>query len=112
MSNTKAGTEMLDEALAHVNEAAKERREDVKRLVDEKYTDLRSAVGGAANASADWAREQGREVGDKARLAARTVNRSVRTHPWYYVGGAAASGLLVGLLVGRRTARPAPARER
>jgi len=107
MSNTKAGTEMLNEALAHVNEVAKERREDVKKLVEEKYTDLGSAFGGAANASADWVKEQGREVGDKTKLAAKTVSRSARIHPWYYVGGAAATGLLVGMLVGRRTARPA-----
>jgi ElaB/YqjD/DUF883 family membrane-anchored ribosome-binding protein len=52
-------------------------------------------------------KEQDREVGDTARLAAKTVNRSVRMHPWYYVGGAVASGLIVGLLVGRRATRPA-----
>lgn len=109
MSNTKAGTEMLDEALARLNEASKERREDVQKLLDEKYTDLKSAFGGVAHASADWVREQGREIGDTSKLAARTVDHSVRRHPWYYVGGAAASGLLVGLLVGRLNHRPTSA---
>jgi ElaB/YqjD/DUF883 family membrane-anchored ribosome-binding protein len=102
MTNTKATSESLNQALAHLNEAAKERREEVQKLVDEKYTDLRHAFGGAARATGGWVKEQGREVSDGARLTARTVDKSVRRFPWYYVGGAAATGLLVGLLAGRR----------
>jgi ElaB/YqjD/DUF883 family membrane-anchored ribosome-binding protein len=93
---------MLNEALAHLNEASKERREEVQKLLDEKYTDLRSAFGGAAQASAGWVREQSREASDKARLAATTVDTHVRQHPWSYVGGAAVTGLLIGMLAGRR----------
>jgi len=102
MSHLKDSPEKLDEALAHLNEAARERREELQKLLADKYTDLWSAFGGAAQASANWAREQGREVGDTAKLAASTVNHSVHKHPWYYVGGAAAGGLLIGMLVGRR----------
>jgi ElaB/YqjD/DUF883 family membrane-anchored ribosome-binding protein len=102
MTHTTASTEKLNEALAHLNEAAKERREELQKLLAEKYTDLRSAFGGAVNTSSDWVKEQGREVGDTAKLAASTVDHSVRKHPWYYVGGAAAVGLLIGLLVGHR----------
>ena len=102
MTHTTASTEKLNEALAHLNEAAKERREDLHKLLNERYTDLKSALGGAANASADWVKEHGREVGDSAKLAATTVDHSVRRHPWYYVGGAALGGLLVGLLIGHR----------
>ena len=102
MTNTKATSESLNQALAHLNEAAKERREEVQKLVDERYTDLKSAFGGAARATGGWVKEQSREVADKARLTASTVDKSVRKHPWHYVGGAAATGLLVGLLAGRR----------
>jgi ElaB/YqjD/DUF883 family membrane-anchored ribosome-binding protein len=103
MIHTAASTEKLNEALAHLNEAAKERREELQTLLAEKYTDLRSALGVAANASADWMKEQGREVGDSAKLAASTVDHSIRKHPWYYIGGAALGGLLIGLLIsGRR----------
>jgi len=102
MTTTRAGSETLHEALAHLNEASKERREEVQKLLDEKYTDLKIAFGGATRASAGWVKEQSREAADKARLTARTVDRSVRRYPWAYVGGAAATGLLVGLLVGRR----------
>jgi len=40
--------------------------------------------------------------GDTAKLAASTVDHSLRKHPWYYVGGAAVGGLLIGLLINRR----------
>jgi ElaB/YqjD/DUF883 family membrane-anchored ribosome-binding protein len=101
MIHAAASTEKLNEALAHLNEAAKERRDDLQKLIAEKYTDLGAAFGGAAGASAKWFKEQGREVGDTAKLAASTVDHSVRKHPWYYVGGAAVGGLLIGLLIGR-----------
>ena len=101
MAHATASTETLNEALAHLNEAAKERREELNKLLAEKYTDLRSALGDAAGASADWVKEQGREVGDSAKLAASTVDHSVRKHPWYYIGGAALGALLLGFLLGR-----------
>jgi len=102
VTNTRATSESLNEALAHLNEASKERREEVQKLLDEKYTDLKHAFGGAARASANWTKEQGVEVADMAKLTASTVDKSVRKYPWAYVGGAAAAGLLVGLMVGRR----------
>jgi len=101
MIHAAAGTEKLNEALAHLNEAAKERREELQRLLAEKYTDLRAAIGGAAGASANWMKEGGREVGETAKVAASAVDHSLRKHPWYYVGGAAVGGLLLGLLIGR-----------
>ncbi len=98
MSTARAADETLHEALAHLNEAAKERSEEIQKLIDEKYTHLRDAFGGAARKSADWVREQGREAAG----AAQAVDKSVRRYPWAYVGGAAATGFLVGLLVSRR----------
>jgi len=101
MTHTAASTEKLDESLAHLNEAAKERREELQALLTEKYTDLKAALGGAAHASADWMKEQGREAGDAAKLAASTVDHSIHKHPWYYVGGAAVGALILGFLLGR-----------
>jgi ElaB/YqjD/DUF883 family membrane-anchored ribosome-binding protein len=102
MTNTRATSESLNEALAHLNEASKERREEIRKLVDEKYTDLKNAFGGAARATGGWVKEQGMEVADAAKLTASVVDKSVRKYPWAYVGGAAATGFLVGMLVSRR----------
>ncbi len=101
MAHAAATEESLNAAMAHLNEAARERREEVRKLLAEKYTDLRSAFGGAAQASADWMKEQGREAADTAKLAASTMDHSVHKHPWYYVGGAAVGALVLGFLLGR-----------
>ena len=105
MTHTAASTEKLHEALAHLNEAAKESREELQALLADKYTDLKAVLGSAAHTSADWAKEKGREASGTARLAASTVDDSIRKHPWYYVGGAAVGGLLIGLLINRPRAR-------
>ncbi len=34
---------------------------------------------------------------DKVKETGATVNESVHSHPWYYIGGAALIGLLAGL---------------
>jgi ElaB/YqjD/DUF883 family membrane-anchored ribosome-binding protein len=101
MTNTRATSESLNEALAHLNEASKERLEDIKKLVEEKYTDLKHAFGGAARATGGWVKEQGVEVADTAKLTASAVDETVRRYPWAFVGGAAATGFLVGLLVSK-----------
>lgn len=102
MSTTRAGSESLHQALAHLNEAAKESREEIQKLVNERYTNLKHAFSGAAQASAGWVKEQGAEVADRAKMTATAVDKSVHRNPWAYVGGAAATGFVIGLLVGRR----------
>ena len=102
MAHTAASTESLHEALGHLNEAAKESREEIQKLVNEKYTNLKSTFTGAAHASADWVKEQGTEAADRAKLTAVAVDKSVHRNPWAYVGGAAATGFVLGLLIGRR----------
>jgi len=103
MSHTEASNEKLNEALGHLNEAAKESREELQSLLANGYTDLKAAIGTAAHTSADWMKEKGREAGETATMAASTVDHSVRKHPWYYIGGAALGGMIIGLLIcGRR----------
>jgi ElaB/YqjD/DUF883 family membrane-anchored ribosome-binding protein len=102
MTSARTGNESLHEALAHLNEAAKESREEIRKLVNEKYTDLRDTLAGAAQASAGWVKEQGTEVADKTKMTATAVDKSVHRNPWAYIGGAAAAGLVLGLLIGHR----------
>jgi len=102
MTTARTGNESLHEALAHLNEAAKESRDEVRKLVNEKYTNVRDALAGAAQSSAGWVREQSAEAADKAKMTATAVDKSVHRNPWAYVGGAAATGFVLGLLIGRR----------
>lgn len=102
MTTAETGNESLHEALAHLNEAAKESRGEIQKLVSEKYTHLRDTFTDAAKASAGWVKEQGVEAADKAKMTATAVDKSVHRNPWAYIGGAAATGLVLGLLIGRR----------
>jgi len=102
MAHSTESTVKLDEALAQLNEAVRERRDEVNKLIAEKYGHLKAALGDAAGASSEWVKEQTREVGDKAKQAASTVDKSVHEHPWYYIGGVAVGALVLGFLLGRQ----------
>ena len=99
MSNPAHSPEKLHEAMDLLNEAAREKREELLKLIDEKYTDLKSALGDAAQASAGLVGKEGELVADTAKNAITTTDQSVHKHPWFYIGGAAAVGLVLGLLL-------------
>jgi ElaB/YqjD/DUF883 family membrane-anchored ribosome-binding protein len=67
--------------------------------------DLRAVVRDAENLIGAVAAESGEQLGDagrRAQAAADEIDAQVRSHPWAAVGIAAAAGLLLGLLLGRR----------
>ncbi|MBV8501971.1 MAG: DUF883 family protein [Paucibacter sp.] len=53
-------------------------------------------------ASLDQARARLHQLQDKARAAGKATDEYVHTNPWQAIGFAAAAGLVVGLLIGRR----------
>ena len=55
-----------------------------------------------AEESLGAARARLQEAGDEARKAARDIDEQVRANPWAAVGVAAAAGLLLGMLLGRK----------
>lgn len=55
-----------------------------------------------AEESLGAARARLQEAGEEAREAARDIDQQVRASPWAAVGIAAAAGLLLGLLLGRK----------
>lgn len=67
--------------------------------------DLRTVVRDAEALMQSAAAESGerlQEAGDSAKEAAREIDEQVRRNPWAAVGIAAAAGLLLGLLLGRK----------
>ena len=107
MENTNTGSENIAAALNLLEEAAEQKKDELKRLMSDKYTHLKNAVveaeagfGAAlsdakkhAAESAAHAREAGAE---KAREMASEVDKSVHQNPWPYIAGSAVIGLLLG----------------
>jgi uncharacterized protein YicC (UPF0701 family) len=73
MTRTTTSTEKLHEALELLNEAAREKGGELQKLIAEKYADLKSALGEAAQASGDWLKKEGKAATDSAKKAASTA---------------------------------------
>jgi len=105
--------EKLSEALRLLEEAAKEKKNELRNLASDKYAHLREAltetestlgqsVAGARKCAVEAA-QRAKDIGvQKAKEIASDVDESVHRNPWPYIGGVAAVSLLVGYILGRR----------
>lgn len=104
---TEPKVSKLTEALELLNEAAKDKKDEMKELVTDKYSHLREAVATKA--------EQGKEILKTARHLAQDIaledrekikealilaDKRVRKDPWLYLGTAAVVSLLLGYVMG------------
>jgi ElaB/YqjD/DUF883 family membrane-anchored ribosome-binding protein len=87
-------SDVLVEAETLLKQAAKES--------GEKATDLRSQVETKLRAAKLKLQELQDDAIDNAKAAARATDDYVHDNPWQAIGVAAAVGLLVGLVIGRR----------
>lgn len=84
MSETNS-RQKFEEALSLLNDAAKEKREDIQRLLSDKYSHIKDAIMTGKN--------QATEVFEE-------VDENVRKNPWAYIGGVAVGALLLGYILG------------
>lgn len=87
-------SDVLVEAETLLKQAAKES--------GEKATDLRSQVETKLRSAKLKLQELQDDAIDNAKAAARATDDYVHDNPWQAIGVAAAVGLLVGLVIGRR----------
>ena len=97
----------FEEALHLLNEAAREKKQEIQQLFGDKYTHIRQAVQEAAEdqrqrlnrlrKSAGEAVELG---GERIKQVATDVDERVKENPWAYIGGAAVGALLLGYILG------------
>lgn len=104
--------EKIAEALRLLEEAARERKDEVRTMIADKYTHLKDAIIGAEHgvaAALEAARRQAVEAALRARdvtaekfsKVAKPVNENVHENPWPYIGGAALTAMLLGYILGR-----------
>jgi ElaB/YqjD/DUF883 family membrane-anchored ribosome-binding protein len=91
----------INEALDLLNELAKEKKTELLGMVSEKYSHLKSALGGASERFQDYARETMAQGEETVKEFASSIDKDVHKNPWPYLGGTALGFLILGLLLGR-----------
>ena len=112
MEKTNTVSENIADALKLLEEAAEQKKDELKNLMSDKYTHLRDAVmeaeGGLARSLADARKHAAetalhvKDVGvEKAKEIAGDVDKNVHSNPWAFIGGTAVVSLLLGYILGR-----------
>ncbi len=92
------GHKKIEDAFHLLNQAAKEKKEELQNLLRSKYDDIREVLQETAGEKvADQVLEEGRR---RLEEAASEVDAAVKKNPWPYVLGVAAAALIVGYLLG------------
>ena len=110
----KPSNQKISEALQLLEEAAKEKKDDVRKMIAEKYGGVRELLAGGeeqlsealkkarayASEKAVYARGVGEE---KVKEYSKALDEDVHRNPWHYIGGAALGGLLLGFILGKKS---------
>ena len=97
-THLKTSNAKISEALELLNEAAREKKDELQGLMVNKYAHIREAMSSGVE-HAQEAIAQGRE---KVIEIAGDVDKRVHKDPWVYIAGAAAASLLLGYLMGSK----------
>jgi ElaB/YqjD/DUF883 family membrane-anchored ribosome-binding protein len=100
--SSKIENKNIDEALALLNELAKDKTAELKDMISAKYGNLKSALGGVAGRMQHGARETHARGQKRAEELASNADTGVRKNPWPYLGGTALVFLVLGCFFGGR----------
>lgn len=100
------GTLKIEEALEFLNSKLKGKRDEIDRLINEKYSNLKEMIRGATDSSKEMMEKTKQTMeeaigtgGEKAKKMAIEIDKKVHTDPWLAIGIAAASGFLLGYII-------------
>jgi ElaB/YqjD/DUF883 family membrane-anchored ribosome-binding protein len=91
----------INEALELLNAAARDKKTELQAAMENKYADLSSVVCAFTDQMKDRATGTYEAGKQKVVDVATDIDHSVHKHPWAYIGGAAATALVFGFLLGR-----------
>jgi ElaB/YqjD/DUF883 family membrane-anchored ribosome-binding protein len=99
----------ISEALELLNEAAKDKRDELKGLMVNRYSHIREAMTSGVEHGKEILKQtqdltqqaiiQGKE---KVKEISSDVDQRVHKDPWVYIAGAAAASLLLGYFMGSK----------
>ena len=97
-TQARTSNEKISDALELLNEAAKEKKNELKSLMSNKYSHIREAMAVGLEHTQE-AIVHGKE---KVIEIAGDVDKRVHKDPWVYIAGTAAASLLLGYLMGSK----------
>ncbi|MCF6157283.1 MAG: DUF883 domain-containing protein [wastewater metagenome] len=96
----------IDEALQLLDEAAREKKEELGRLMTEKYSDIKEALNDATKSYREVVEKTKRSMNDtvttgeeKMREITTGIDKRVHENPWLFFGVAAIGFFLSGFLL-------------
>ena len=108
-TRTKHNDHKLHDALELLNEAAKEKREELYDLIGDKYSHVRDILTDTASNGRKAVKQTGKEFlksfqdGEKKFVhKAKEIDKQVHQNPWLYVGVVAVSSVLFGYLMNHK----------
>ena len=105
--NHNGSAKKFEEALQLLNEAARDKKDEIQNLLTDKYSDIQSLIRKTAKTKIkeagryrDVAEEALEEGTEQLKNVVSDVDSKVHENPWPYVGGAALAALLLGFIMG------------
>lgn len=101
------GTLRIEEALEFLNSKLEGKRDEIDRLINEKYSNLKEVIRGATDSGKEMMEKTKQTMEEavgkgeeRAKEMAAEIDKRVHNNPWLAIGIAAASGFLLSYLIG------------
>jgi ElaB/YqjD/DUF883 family membrane-anchored ribosome-binding protein len=108
-TQVRSSNAKISEALELLNEAAKEKKDEFKGLIANRYSHIREAMLSGVDHgkevlkhAQDITQEAIVQSREKVVEIASDVDKRVHKDPWPYIAGAAVASLLLGFLMGSK----------